>query len=91
MKYLHFPLEYIGQAGRIFNIRYTEHIRAIMNNNSNSGHSNNILNAGYTYGTITDTIDVIRTGKKGKHLNSLEKFHTYLLSKDNLHMNETCI
>jgi hypothetical protein len=34
-----------------------------------------ILNTGHKYGTITQTIDSIRTCKKGKHLNTLEKYH----------------
>jgi hypothetical protein len=62
-----------------------EHIQAIRNNNINSGYSNNILNSG----TTTDTTDIVRTGNNGKHLNNLEKYHTYLISKDNLHMNDT--
>jgi hypothetical protein len=36
-----------------------------------------------------DTVDIIKTGKKGKHLNTLEKYHIYRISKDNLHMNDT--
>jgi hypothetical protein len=34
---------------------------------------------------------IIKTGNKGKHLNGLAKYHLYLISKDNLHMNETYI
>jgi hypothetical protein len=29
---------------------------------------------GPTYGTITDIMDVIRTGRKSRHLNILEKY-----------------
>jgi hypothetical protein len=83
------PLKYIRQRGRTFNIRYKEHIQAIRNNNSNSGYSNHILNTGHTYGTITDIMEIIKTGKKGRHLNTLEKYHVYRISKDNLHMNDT--
>jgi hypothetical protein len=85
------PLKYNGQTGRTFSIRYKEHIEAIRNNNSNSGYSNHILNTGHTHGTITDTMDIVNTGKKGKHLNTLEKYHIYRTSKDNLHMNDTYI
>jgi hypothetical protein len=60
MKCLDCPLRYIGQTGRTFKIRYKEHIQAIRNNNSNSGYSKHILNTGHAYGTITDTIGVIR-------------------------------
>jgi hypothetical protein len=31
----------------------------------------------------------IITGRKGKYLNTLEKYHIYKISRDNLHMNDT--
>jgi hypothetical protein len=34
-------------------------------------------------------MDVIRIGRKGRHLNTLEKYHIYKISRNNLHMNET--
>jgi hypothetical protein len=91
IKCLDCPLKYIGQTGRIFNIRYKEHIQAIRNNNSNSGYSNHILNTGHTCGIITDIMEIVKTVKKGRHLNTLEKYHVYRISKDNLHMNDTYI
>jgi hypothetical protein len=89
MKCLDCPLKYIGQTGRIFHTRYKEHIHAIRNNNSNSGYSNHILNTGHKYGTITDTMDIIRTHRKGKHLNTLEKYYIYKVNRDNFQMNDT--
>jgi hypothetical protein len=89
MKCMVCTLKYIGQTGRTFNIRYKEHIQAIRNNNNNSGYSNHILNTGHTCGTINDTMGIIRKGKKGKHLNALEKFYIHKISKSNLHMNDT--
>jgi hypothetical protein len=62
------PMKYIGQTGRTFSTRYKEHIHDIRNNNSNSGYSNHILNTGHAYGVMIDTMDVITTGRKGKHL-----------------------
>jgi hypothetical protein len=91
MKCLDCPFKYVGQTGRIFNVRYKEHIHAIRSNNSNSRYSNHILNTGHTYGTITDTMDVIRTGRKGRHLSTLEKYHIYRISRNNLDMNDTHI
>jgi hypothetical protein len=46
---------------------------------------------GHTYGTVTDTRDVIRTGRKGRHLNTLEKYNVYKISRKNLHVNDTHI
>jgi hypothetical protein len=52
-------------------------IQAIRNSNSNSGYSNHILSRGHKYGSITGTMNMIKTEKKGKHLNTckLEIYH----------------
>jgi hypothetical protein len=91
MKCLDCPLKYIVQTGRTLNIRYKEHIHAIRSNSGNPGYADRILNTRHTYGTITDTMDIVKTGRKGKHLNTLEKYHIYRISKDNPHMNDTHI
>jgi hypothetical protein len=72
MKCLDCPLKYFGQTGRTLKTRYKEHSQAIR---SNSGYSYHVLNSGHTYGTITDTMDVIKTGRKCKHLNILENYY----------------
>jgi hypothetical protein len=82
------PVKYIGQTGRPFNTRYKKHIRDIKNNNSKSGYSNNILNTGHSYGNITDTMEIIKIERKGKHLNTLERYHIYKISKEGIHMND---
>jgi hypothetical protein len=81
-------LKYIGQSGRTFNVGYRDHIHAIRTNNNNSGYSNHILGAEHSYGTIKDNMDVIRTGRKGRFLNVLEKYHIYEISRNNLYMND---
>jgi hypothetical protein len=45
----------------------------------------------HPYETITDTMNIVRTQKKGKHLKTLEKYHIYKISKNNLHTNDTNI
>jgi hypothetical protein len=37
---------------------------AVRNNNSNSGYSNHILNTGHAYGSVTNTMKVIKIEKK---------------------------
>jgi hypothetical protein len=34
-------------------------------------------------------MDAIRTGRKGRHLNTLEKYQIYKISRNNEHMNDT--
>jgi hypothetical protein len=91
MKYLDCPLKNTGQTGITFSIRYKEDIHAIRNNNSNSIYSNHILNTRHTYRTITDTMNIIQTEKKGRHLNTLGKYYIYRISRDNVHINDTYI
>jgi hypothetical protein len=50
-----------------------------------------MLNTGHTYGSIADTMKVLKTEKKGRHLNTLEKYHIYKTSKEGLQMNDTYI
>jgi hypothetical protein len=45
-----------------------------------------MLNTGHAYGSITDTMKIIKIEKKGKYLNALEK-----TSKNGWHMNDAYI
>jgi hypothetical protein len=58
-----------------------EHMQGIQNNNRNSGYSNCILNTRHTHTTMTNTMDDIKARRKGKYLNTLEKYHIYAVSK----------
>jgi hypothetical protein len=60
MKCMSCSLKYIGQTGRSFNTRYKEHIRDIRSKNSKPGYSSHLLNTDHTYGSITDTVQVVR-------------------------------
>jgi hypothetical protein len=44
---------------------------------------------GHINGSISDTMEFIKAEKKGKHLNTLEKYHICKISKNKLHMNDT--
>jgi hypothetical protein len=81
MKCLDCPLKYTGQTGRTFHTSYKEYLQSIRNNSSNLGYSSHMLNMGHAYGTIIDSMDIVRTHKKGKHLHTLDKYHIYKISK----------
>jgi hypothetical protein len=40
---------------------------------------------------MEETMDAVRIGTKGQYLNTLEKYYTYKISKEQLHMNDTNI
>jgi hypothetical protein len=64
MKCMCCPLNYVRQTGRNFKTRHKEYIQAIRNSNTNMGYSNYILNAGHAYGSITDSIDIVKTDEE---------------------------
>jgi hypothetical protein len=43
---------------------------------------------GHAYGSIDKTLTILRKAKKGKFLDSLEKYHIFLASKQDIYMNE---
>jgi hypothetical protein len=54
-----------------------ENIWAISNNNGNSEFSDHILNTGHAHGSITGTMQVIKSrGKKGQLLNTTKVSYT---------------
>jgi hypothetical protein len=68
--------------------RYKEHVQAMRNNRPDTGYCRHILDTGHAYGSIENTMAIIRKAKKGKFLNSLEKCHIFLASKQDICMNE---
>jgi hypothetical protein len=86
-----YPIKICWSNRKSVSVRYTEHISAIRSKSGNSGYSNHILNTGHTYGAVTDSMDVIRAGRKGRHLNTLGKCHIYKIGGNSLHLNDTHI
>jgi hypothetical protein len=38
---------------------------------------------------MEDTLDILHIERKGSLMNTLERFHIYKLSRENMHMNDT--
>jgi hypothetical protein len=96
MKKWHLPIEMYGlpvkihrAKGQTFYTTYKEHIQAIKSNNGNSGYLNNILSTGHTYGSITNTMNIIKREKIRKLPSTLENYHIYKISGSRLHINDT--
>jgi hypothetical protein len=69
---------YAGQMRRKFRTRYKEHVRDIRSNKEKTGYSHHILSTGHTYGTLEDTLKIVKIQRKGPHLNTLERFYIYI-------------
>jgi hypothetical protein len=51
---------YVGQISRTLKIRCREHMRYIMNNNSQSAYATHILETGHEYGNMADILSMLR-------------------------------
>ena len=76
-------LQYIGQTGRNLKARYSEHCRYIKTNDPKSAYALYVLNNRHEYGPIETTMSLIRSCRKGSHMNTLENFYIqYYYQKD---------
>jgi hypothetical protein len=82
---VHCPLKYIGKTGRIFKIRFKEHIRDTKNNGQNSKFAQHIADTTHEYSTIDQTMEILHTGKKCQALDTYKRFH---ISKQNIQLND---
>jgi hypothetical protein len=64
-------------------------MRDIRNKNT-SGCIQHILDAGHAYGRMNEIMDIMKIQEKGKHLNTLERYHTYQLHKQGIQLNNNC-
>jgi hypothetical protein len=72
---------YIGQTGRSFKIRYDEHIRDIRFNKEKSKYASHILRFSHEYGTIDNTLEILKIVNKGIFLDVNERFQIYKSNK----------
>jgi len=66
---------YVGQLGRSINVRHTEHIRYIRTNNPLSTYALHILQNRHEYGTIADTLQLLKTCRKSTRMNCWEALY----------------
>jgi hypothetical protein len=84
------PIKIHRVKGQTFYTTYKEHIQAVKNNNGNAGYLNHILSTEHTYGSMTNTMNIIKTRIR-KLLNTLENYHIYKISESRLHINDAHI
>jgi hypothetical protein len=68
-----YPLKDIGQTGRAFKVRYREHINAVRTNKPNSKFVQHVLETGYVYDKMDQTMKILHIEKKGQKINTLER------------------
>ena len=66
---------YVGQSGRSIKVRHKEHIRYIRTNNRLSAYAVHILQNRHEYGTMEDTLQLLKTCRKGTRMNCWETLY----------------
>jgi hypothetical protein len=79
---------YTGQTGRIFNKRYKEHLPSYKYNPQNSTFAQHIIESKHRFGKKVDIMTIKFFGKKGKYLDTMEKFYIYQQTKKSNQLND---
>jgi hypothetical protein len=78
---------YVGQTGRNFTTRFKEHKNAFRTGNLSSNFSKHLIEHQHSFGSIQNTMQILRLHNKGTHLNTTERFYTYTEYNNN-HLND---
>jgi hypothetical protein len=68
---------YVGQTSRPFHVRYREHYQDYKYGNNKSKFVQHATDEGHAFGPINEVMDVIQFAKKGRLLDTLERFYIY--------------
>jgi hypothetical protein len=79
---------YIGQTGREFRTRFNEHKRALHHNPQQPKFTLHLTDHKHSFGHIDNIMKSIQTQKKGRHLNTIERFHIYKEAHKGNHLND---
>jgi hypothetical protein len=70
-------MKYFGQTGRSFQNRYREHFYDYKYNLRKSKFATHLLDHEHSIGPITEIMEILHTTKKGRFMDTIEKFHIY--------------
>jgi hypothetical protein len=80
--------KYVGQTGRSFRTRFKEHQRDYKYANNKSKFVQHVIEEGHAFGPMEDIMNVIHIEKKGKMLDTLEKYYIYKETKKGNQIND---
>jgi hypothetical protein len=69
---------YVGQTGRQFHVSYREHYHDYKCANNKSKFAQRALDEGHAFDPVSEVMDVIIFVKKGRLLDTLERFYIYI-------------
>jgi len=81
-------MKYVGQTGRSFRIRFQEHYHDFKYNNNKSIFATHLLEEHHSIGHINSIMEVLYVTKKGRTMDTIEKFHIYKEAKNGKQIND---
>ena len=81
-------MKYVGQTERSFYTRFHEHFRDFKYANQKSKFAQNLLENNHSIGPIDNIMEVLHHTKKGKLMDTLERFHIYKVTHENIQIND---
>jgi hypothetical protein len=79
---------YVGQTGRRFATRFKEHEKAFGSNSHTSSFVKHLNEEEHSFSPMNSIMQILHYGKKGAHLNTLERFQIHTEFAANNHLNE---
>jgi len=81
-------MQYIGQTGRSFQIRFKEHFHDFKYNIRKSNFATHLLDNNHSIGPINEIMKILYTTTKGRFMDTIERFHTYKETRANNQIND---
>ena len=81
-------MEYVGQTGRSFRIRFSEHFRDFQYANNKLKFAQRLLENNHSIVPIGSIMKVLYSTNKGKFMGTMEKFYIYKATRDNNRIND---
>ena len=81
-------MNYTGQTGRSFNIRFREHLRDFKNGYGKSRFAQHLLENRHALGPMNDIMDTLYFTKKGRLMDAVESFYIFRETKLNSQIND---
>jgi hypothetical protein len=78
----------VGQTGRNFTARFKEHRNACRTGSLSSNFSKHLIEHQHSFGSIQNTMQILRPHNKGTHLNTIERFYAYTEYNNDNHLND---
>jgi hypothetical protein len=73
--------KYIGQTRYPFRVRFREHYNDYKYRHNKSKFAQHVIDEGHSFGPMNEIMEMTHVAKKGRMLNTLEKFYIYRETK----------